>query len=47
MKAKDIRRKAFCLLFLVAAVCYFLSGTPALAQAESKKIYELNKWGHP
>jgi hypothetical protein len=28
MKAKDIRRKAFCLLFLVAAVCYFLSGTP-------------------
>jgi TRAP-type C4-dicarboxylate transport system substrate-binding protein len=46
MKAKDIRRKAFCLLFLVAAVGYFFSGTPAFAQAESKKIYELSLGHH-
>jgi TRAP-type transport system periplasmic protein len=46
MKAKDIRRKALCLLCLVAAVCYFLSGTPAFAQSESKKTYELTLGHH-
>jgi TRAP-type C4-dicarboxylate transport system substrate-binding protein len=46
MKQNAIRRKVSCLLSLMAGVCYFLSGAPAFAQADSKKVYELTLGHH-